>query len=244
MVECETVQSNRSLGEQRSCTLRAGCQEVETKNMRGDEATEKQLRVLEAIREHLAIWSVPPTRSELSSALGYKYPSAVDCHLRGLERRGWLRIVKGMDRGLQLLREGLPVFEPEQLHEVAAGEPLVVDESKAVLRIPDSISRRLHPRADWYVIVRGDSLDRVGIRDGDIVAIQQNPEPAEGDLVMARIEDGITVKRFHRTAKGAIQLQPRSTNPDHKPIEIDEGTPNWGIVGVVVGAMVGAPSAA
>ena len=212
--------------------------------MRGDAITDRQLRVLTAIRDHLAKWSVPPTRSELSTALGYAHPSAVDGHLRGLERRGFLRIVKGMDRGIQLLREGRPVFEPDQLHEVAAGEPLVVDESKAVMRIPDTIAGRLHPRAQWYLIVRGDSLDRVGIKDGDIVAIQENPDPSEGELVMARIEESITLKRFHRTEKGTIELQPESTNPEHKTIEIDEETPNWGVVGVVVGAMIGPPSAA
>ena len=213
------------------------------KKMHAQVMTERQARVLAAIREHRDTWGVPPTRSELARRLGYAHGSGVDGHLKSLERRGILKINKGMDRGIQLLREGLPVFELDRLHEVAAGEPLVVDESKAVMRIPDTIAGRLHPRADWYLIVRGDSQDRVGIKDGDIVAIQENPDPSEGELVMVRIEESITLKRFHRTEKGMIELQPQSTNPEHKSIEIDEETPNWGIVGVVVGAMIGSPSA-
>ena len=206
--------------------------------------TDRQARVLTAVRDHLDRWGVPPTRSELARALGYPHASSVDSHLRALDRLGILRINKGMDRGIQLLREGLPVFEPDQLHEVAAGEPLVVDESKAVMRIPASISQRLHARAEWYLVVRGDSQDRAGLQDGDIVAVERNPEPCEGDIVVARIEDAITLKRFHRSSGGAIELQPQSTNPEHKPITIDENVQNWEIVGVVVGAMIGAPSAA
>ena len=68
-----------------------------------------------------------------------------------------------MDRGIQLLREGTPVFDPEQLPEVAAGTPILADESKAVMRVPDELSRQIHPQADFYVVVRGDSMSSVGV---------------------------------------------------------------------------------
>ena len=82
----------------------------------------------------------------------------------------------------------------------------------------------------------------VHVRPHDIVAIARNPEPDEGALVVARIEDTITVKQFHRRDDGVIELEPQSTNPEHKPIEIDGETQDWEIVGVAVGAMIGAPS--
>ena len=120
-----------------------------------------------------------------------------------------------MDKGLQLLREGLPVFDPDELHEVGAGRALVVDESKAVMRIPESLSGRLHPQVDWYLVVRGDSMDRVNLRDGDIVAIARNPELSEGDLVVARIKDAITLKRFHRTRTSSFSR--RAPTPSTSP---------------------------
>ena len=90
------------------------------------------------------------------------------------------------------------------------------------------------------MIVNGDSMDRVGSRSGDIVAVRRNPEPDEGDVVIARIGQEITLKCFHRAGRNRIELQPRSSNPEHKPIVIDGTTADWEIVGVVVGAMIGA----
>ena len=84
------------------------------------------------------------------------------------------------------------------------------------------------------------ALDRVGYRSGDIVAVKRNPEPDEGDVVIARIGQGITLKCFHRPGPDRIELQPRSNNPEHKPIVIDAQTADWEIAGVVVGAMIGA----
>ena len=84
----------------------------------------------------------------------------------------------------------------------------------------------------------------VGYRSGDIVAVKQNPDPREGDIVIARIGTEITLKCFHRPNETRVELRPRSTNPEHRPIVIDEHTPDWEIVGVVVGAMIGARESA
>ena len=147
----------------------------------------------------------------------------------------------GMDRGIQLLREGTPVFDPDRLPEVAAGTPILADESKAILRVPDELSRQIHPQADVYVVVRGDSMSSVGYRTGDIIAIKRTPDAAEGDVVMARIGTEITLKCFYRPADDRVELKPCSSNPEHRPIVIDERTEDWEIVGVVVGAMLGPP---
>ena len=208
--------------------------------MRAQKLTDRQQEVLEHIRAHLRRWGLPPSRSELAQSLGLSFGPAVNYHLEALERKGWIQLNRGKDRGIQLLREGTPVFDPKALPTVPAGTPTLVDESAAVVRVPDGVSRLIHPQADFYLIVQGDSMDRVGYGSGDIVAVKRNPEPSEGDVVIARIGQEVTLKCFHRADPDRIELQPRSSNPEHKPIVIDGTTSDWEIVGVVVGAMIGA----
>ena len=205
--------------------------------MRGDELTERQNQVLNEIRKHMQEFGVPPSRAELARSVGLRFAAAVKHHLEALERKGWIEITPKMDRGIQLLREGTPVFDAEKLPAVAAGTPMLADESKATLRVPDELAQWIHPRADFYLIVQGDSMDRVGYRSGDVVAVHRNPEPNEGDVVIARIGTEITLKRFHRAGE-RIELEPRSSNPEHQPIVIDRNTEDAEIVGVVVGAMI------
>ena len=209
--------------------------------MRGDDLTERQQEVLDHIREHIREWGVPPSRTELARTLKLVSGSAVAYHLQALERKGWIQLNPGMDRGIQLLREGAPVFDLEQLPEVAAGTPILADESKAILRVPTELARGIHPQADFYVVVRGDSMSSVGYRTGDIIAIKRTPNASEGDIVVARIGTEITVKCFHRSTEHRIELQPCTSNPEHRPIVVDEQTADWEIVGVVVGAMIGPP---
>ena len=207
--------------------------------MRGQALTERQQEVLDHIREHIRKWGVPPSRTELTRSLKLTSGSAVPYHLGALERKGWIQLNPGMDRGIQLLREGTPVFDPDELPEVAAGTPILADESKAAWRIPDDLAQRLHPQADLYVVVHGDSMDRIGYRSNDIVAVKRNPDPPDGEVVIARIGHEITLKCFHRATEDRIELQPRSSNPEHRPLVIDKTTSDWEIVGVVVGAMIG-----
>ena len=144
-----------------------------------------------------------------------------------------------------MLREAYtPVFDLDQLPEVAAGTPILADESKAVIRVQEDLARQIHPQADFYLVVRGDSMSCVGYQTGDIIAVQRTPDASDGDIVVARIDADVTVKCFHRTGPDRIELQPRSSNPEHRPIVIDAQTTDWEIVGVVVGAMTGAPPAA
>ena len=195
--------------------------------MRGAELTERQQEVLEHIRKHVRKWGVPPSRTDLARTLELVSGSAVAYHLQALERKGWIQLNPGMDRGIQLLREGTPVFDPDRLPEVAAGTPILADESKAVMRVPDELSRQIHPQADFYVVVRGDSMSSVGYRTGDIIAIKRTPDAAEGNVVMARIGTEITLKCFHRPADDRVELKPCSSNPEHRPIVIDERTEDW-----------------
>ena len=209
------------------------------KGMRGTELTERQHAVLDEIRAYVERFDVPPSRAELAERLGLPHSSAVKYHLQALARKGWIELKPGMDRGIVLLREGTPVFDVTSLPTVPAGTPALADETAASFRVPGKLSRRIHPEADFYVIVDGDSMDLVGYRSGDIVAVKRNPEPNEGDVVIARIGQEVTLKCFHRAGRDRIELQPRSSNPEHGPIVIDGTTADWEIVGVVVGAMIG-----
>ena len=210
-------------------------------DMRARDLTDRQQEVLDLIREHIRRRGMPPSRWELTRSLGLAFPSAVKTHLQALERKGWIQLTPGMDRGIQLLREGTPVFDPDELPEVAAGTPILADESKAAWRIPDDLAKRLHPQADLYVVVRGDSMSSVGYQSGDIVAVKRTPNASEGDIVVARIGTDITLKCFHRPNDDRVELRPCSKNPEHCAIVIDEQTEDWEIVGVVVGAMIGPP---
>ena len=208
--------------------------------MRGEALTDRQQEVLDKIREHVERTGLPPSRSELARSLGLAHAAAVVYHLNALEKKGWIEVRRGMDRGIQLLREGTPVFDVSTVPTVPAGTPALADDTAASFRVPGQLSKRIHPQADFYVIVNGDSMDRVGYQSGDIVAVRRNPEPGEGEVVIARIGQEITLKCFHRASEDRIELQPRSSNPEHKSIVIDAQTPDWEIVGVVVGAMIGA----
>ena len=209
--------------------------------MRARDLTDRQQEVLDLIREHIRRWGMPPSRWELTRSLGLAFPSAVKTHLQALERKGWIHLTPGMDRGIQLLREGTPVFDPDELPEVAAGTPILADESKAVWRVSDDLAKRLHPQADLYIVVRGDSMSSVGYQSGDMVAVKRTPNASEGDIVVARIGTDITLKCFHRPSENRVELRPCSKNPEHCAIVIDEQTEDWEIVGVVVGAMIGRP---
>ena len=208
--------------------------------MKGTALTGRQQLVLQKIREHVERFGVPPSREELARSVGVTSATTVKTHLEALERKGWIKVKRGMDRGIVLLREGVPVFDVGALPTVPAGTPALADEGAASFRVPGDVSRRIHPQADFYLVVKGDSMDQVGYMSNDIVAVKRNPDPDEGDVVIARTGQDITLKCFHRAAPDRIELQPRSSNPEHKAIVVDAQTADWEIVGVVVGAMIGA----
>ena len=209
--------------------------------MRADTLTKRQQQVLDCIRDHLKTWGTPPSRATIAAAIGGAFPSAADTHLKALEKKGFLRIHPGKEHGLKLLREGAPILDPDQLPAVAAGNPIVACDGPEPARLHDFDSFAAHWEAkpDWFVRVVGDSLDKVGFRSGDVLAVKRNPEPRNGDVVVARIGDEVVVKRFCRTGPETIELQPASHNPQHKPIQITARTVGFEIVGTVVGAVVG-----
>ena len=129
----------------------------------------------------------------------------------------------------------LPLLGP--LAEVAAGTPILA-EGNIVERIPSAVGDRFRPRPDYFLTVRGDSMDRSGLRDGDIVAVRQQPTAENGDIVVARFGDEVTLKRFVRVDNRHIELRPESHNPDHVPMKIDLAKHILDIDGVAVGALI------
>ena len=135
---------------------------------------------------------------------------------------------------LDTLREGAPLLDPDQLPEVRAGTPIVAEDQPAPQRLDDfeSFSGQFEGRPDYFLRVQGDSLNKVGFRTGDDVAVQRNPDVRDGDLVVARIGQEIVLKRYRRVSKRVVELQPESTNPEHQPIRIDAQSDDVEIVGV------------
>ena len=182
-----------------------------------------------------------PTRIELAEAMNLTNPSAVNGHLSALARKGWIAVAPSVERGIRLLREGMPILDAEHLPAVAAGTPSAFEECRNLPRLNDleSIIRQFEARPDYLVRVQGDSMDRIGFASGDIVAIHRQPEARDGDVVLARIGQEVTLKRYQRIAEDQVELQPVSSNPEHKAISIGPTTEDAEIVGIVVGAIVG-----
>ena len=211
--------------------------------VRASDLTERQVETLEAIRSHIERWGMPPSRNELARTLGLKFHSSVDVHLKALARKGWVELIPSMDRGIRLLREGTPILALDDVPAVSAGNPTPAEELETATRMNNikAVWLRFEQTPDFLVVVQGDSMNRVGLKSGDMVAIRQIPEPREGDVVIARIGTDVTLKRYHRTLAGVIELRPQSTNPEHKTICVKPDKEDFEIVGVVVGAIVGSP---
>ena len=209
--------------------------------MKGIDLTPRQSEALAIIRRHIKVRGVPPSRSELAAEMGMTTASGVDKHLTALSKKGWACLHASVERGIQLLREGAPLLEEGDIPTITAGRPNLAEERSEPKRLNDfeSFSEHFDGTPDYFLRVRGDSLDKIGFRSGNLVAVQRTAHVREGDLVVARIGQDVTLMRFHRKSKDAVELQPESTNPEHRNIRIDAHTEDAEIVGVVVGAIVG-----
>ena len=218
---------------------RVSSEEIE--RMQGAALTEKQRQALEAIRASIRERGFAPSHVEIAKAMGLDHSSAVEGHLKALARKGWLTIERSVDRGIKLLREGMPILDSEHLRAVAAGTPSAIEEYRNLPRLNDleSVIGQFQSRPDYFVRVEGDSLDQVGFASGDIVAVRKQPEARDGDVVVARIGQEVTLERYERIDASTVELQPVSSNPEHEPIQIGPTTVDGEIVGIVVGAIVG-----
>ncbi|MGJ8668285.1 MAG: transcriptional repressor LexA [Oceanococcus sp.] len=192
--------------------------------------THRQQQILDLIQDHLQQYQRPPTQAEITSAMGFSSRTATRDHLRALERKGVLHLEAGASRGIAL---SSPTTSPHMLPligQVAAGQPILAIEN---VLSEHAIDHKLFtPRADYLLKVRGLSMRDAGINDGDLLAVHQTPQANNGQIVVARLDDEVTVKRFHRQGK-RVRLLPE--NSDFSPIEIDLDEQELHIEGLMVG---------
>lgn len=193
-----------------------------------DNLTPRQQEILEFIRNSLEVLGAPPTRTEICSAFGFASPNAAEDHLRALAKKGVIVLEPGSARGIRLVEQlGLPL-----VGSVAAGSPILAVENQLgkVQVNPNLFS----PRADYLLKVRGNSMVDAGILDGDLLAVHRTDEARSGQVVVARLDDEVTVKRLKRSGR-RIELLPE--NPDYEPIAV-EGH-EFAIEGLAVGLIRG-----
>ena len=209
--------------------------------------TARQQQILELIQRAISNTGAPPTRAEIANELGFKSANAAEEHLQALARKGVIELVSGTSRGIRLRTEtlrsmtdsrsqqiSLPLQSLRQLvlpliGRVAAGSPVLAQEHiEQTYHLESSLFQK---QPDYLLKVRGMSMRDAGIIDGDLIAVKQTQEAKNGEIVVARLGDEVTVKRFRRTNE-LIELLPE--NPDFKPIVIEPGEP-FELEGLAVG---------
>ena len=196
------------------------------------ELTPRQTQILEMIQTFIAETGMPPTRAEIASELGFRSANAAEEHLRALQKKGVIELVPGASRGIQLkdsLREqmGLPL-----VGRVAAGHPILAQENIETHYKLDP--QLFHPKPHYLLRVHGMSMRNAGILDGDLVAVHRTPEVRSRQIIVARLDDEVTVKRYRQDGH-VVWLLPE--NEDFEPIEVNLAEQPLVIEGVVVGVI-------
>ena len=195
-----------------------------------NDLTPRQQEILDLIRERIETRGAPPTRAEIARELGFRSANAAESHLRALARKGAIELTRGASRGIRLpegAEGGLPL-----VGRVAAGAPLLAAENlEGRYRVDPAM---FHPHADYLLRVRGDSMKDVGILDGDLLAVHQAAEAANGQIVVARIDDEVTVKRLRREGH---RVELIAENPDYEPIRVDLRERELVLEGLAVGVV-------
>lgn len=193
--------------------------------------TARQQEVLDLIKDHIDDTGYPPTRAEIAQSLGFRSANAAEEHLKALARKGAIEMVAGASRGIRLpeTQEGIPI-----VGRVAAGSPILAEEHiEDYCNIPHEF---FSPSADYFLTVHGMSMKDVGILDGDLLAVHKTNQARNGEIVVARIEDEVTVKRYRRERNNAVvELWPE--NPDFDVITVDLRDEAFSIEGLSVGVI-------
>ena len=193
--------------------------------------TPRQEKVLQLIKNYAEETGYPPTRAEIAKILGYKSANAAEEHIKALARKGAIHIIPGASRGIRLVEPqlGLPL-----VGRVAAGNPILAAENiEDHCPLPYDFFK---PQADYLLRVHGMSMKGAGILDGDLLAVHKTQQARNGQIVVARIEEEVTVKRFKRVGNRAqVELWPE--NPDFEVIKVDLRDQAFCIEGLSVGVI-------
>ena len=228
--------------------------------------TERQQQILDLIREAVAHTGFPPTRAEIAQKLGFRSANAAEDHLRALARKGVIELTAGASRGIRLTesaadftsdeidstddrvrstdtQERIRLKTPPEMGQmlvpligrVAAGYPMLAAENieKEISVDPNLFTQQ----PDYLLKVKGLSMRDVGILDGDLLAIKKTSEARHGQIIVARIDDEVTVKRLNKKANH-IELLPE--NPDFDPIIIQPGQ-DFTVEGIALGLIRNSP---
>ena len=198
--------------------------------------TLRQSEILDFIRDAVKRTGLPPTRAEIAASFGFRSANAAEEHLRALARKGAIEIASGTARGIQLAEQisgamqsivALPL-----IGRVAAGSPILAEEN--IERNLPVDPATFKPKADYLLTVKGLSMKDIGILDGDLLAVHAQREARNGQVVVARLDSDVTVKRFF---KKGHQVQLMAENPDFAPIEVDLRRDPFEIEGLAVGVI-------
>lgn len=205
--------------------------------------TARQQEILSLIKQHISDTGFPPTRVEIAKALGFKSPNAAEEHLKALARKGVIELTSGASRGIRLnmmtddtqqsgasavqIAMSLPL-----VGRVAAGSPILAQEHVEAHYALDP--NLFSDTPDYLLKVRGMSMRDAGILDGDLLAIKRTREARNGQIVVARVGDDVTVKRWRRQGN-QIELLPE--NPDYQPIVLDTRRDEFALEGLAVGLL-------
>ena len=195
--------------------------------------TPRQQEILDFIRNHVETLGAPPTRAEIARAFDFASANAAEDHLKALAKKGAINLEPGSARGIRLVEQlGLPL-----IGSVAAGSPILAVEN---VQGRYSLDPGLFtPKADFLLKVRGLSMMDIGILDGDLLAVHKTNQARDGQIVVARLDEEVTVKRLER-AEGLIRLI--AENPDFEPIVVNPDEVEFAIEGIAVGLIRGAVS--
>jgi len=202
--------------------------------------TARQTEILDFIQRFIETTGMPPTRAEIARELGFRSANAAEEHLRALQRKGAIELLPGTSRGIRirdiLLEAGRSVLPEEEslplVGRVAAGQPILATEHiEARYRLDLAL---FNPRPHYLLRVQGMSMRDAGILDGDLVAVRREPEVRNGQIVVVRLEEEVTVKRYRQVGT-TVTLLPQ--NPDYQPIKVDLKAEHLVIEGVVVGVI-------
>jgi repressor LexA len=207
--------------------------------------TARQQEVFDLVRRAIERTGFPPTRAEIAAELGFSSANSAEEHLRALARKGVIELAAGASRGIRLVPQyegDAPVRQMTLPHpalmqlslpligRVAAGSPILAQEHVSQHYACDPALFAHTP--DYLLKVRGMSMRDAGILDGDLLAVQKRNEAKDGQIVVARIGDEVTVKRFKRRRDGVELI---AENPDYAPIIVDAGSPDFALEGIAVG---------
>ena len=194
--------------------------------------TKRQSEVLSIVRKLINTTGRPPTRTEISDQLGFRSANAAEEHLRAIARKGFIELIPGTSRGIRLIDNKVSINTLPVVGRVAAGHPILAIENIEENYVIDPSV--FHPRADYLLRVEGLSMKDVGILDGDLLAVKSTQDVSNGQIVVARINDEVTVKRIKRMGS-VVSLLPE--NPDFEILKVDLREEELFIEGLGVGVV-------